>query len=446
MKSSLIETLERQFEVQLSRMRRIRGLVTKEMDAGLAGRKSSIAMLPAYCDAASGRERGRYLALDLGGTNFRVMLVELPGSGKPPQVVAEAKYRLTSGQITGSGTALFGAIAGYLRKFLKDHAITSEIALGYTFSFPVQLLGIDEGILMKWTKDFSASGVVGRKVVAIQRQALAGKNVSNVNIVALANDTVGTLQAQAVLDPDCGVGVILGTGFNIAVRVARRRIRKEIGAYRGKSMIINMETGNFNKVLPRNCYDRRVDRDSGNVAHQFAEKMVAGKYLPQLVRLVVRDLIQKERFFEGHVPAVFVEMEAFKGWHMDVFEAGSNEAVQKLSQDLFGKELTPVERRVLARVCRMVSRRSARIAASLIVGALTRVECRSKKRVVVAVDGSLFEKYPGYHRVLAAAIRELAGPAGKGIHLKLTKDGSGIGAAVIAAVVASESRNSSHCA
>ncbi len=435
MKSSLIETLEGQFEVPLSRMRRIRGAVTKEMDAGLAGRKSSIAMLPAYCDAASGRERGRYLALDLGGTNFRVMLVELPGSGKPPRVIAEAKYRLTPGQITGSGAVLFGAIAGYLGKFLKDHEITSEIALGYTFSFPVQLLGIDEGILMKWTKDFSASGVVGRKVVAIQRQALAGKKVRCVNIVALANDTVGTLQAQAVLDPDCGMGVILGTGFNIAVRVASRRIRKETGAYRGKSMIINMETGNFNKVLPRNHYDRRVDRDSGNVAHQFAEKMIAGKYLPQLVRLVVRDLIRKERFFEGHVPTVFVERDAFKGWHMDVFEAGSRKAVQELSQDLFGRQLDPAERRMMARVCRMVSRRSARIAASLILGALTRVECRSKKRVTVAVDGSLFEKYPGYSRVLAAAIRELAGPAGKGIRLKLTKDGSGIGAAVIAAVV-----------
>jgi hexokinase len=441
MKSSLIETLEGQFSVPLSRMRKIRSFVTKEMDAGLAGRKSSIAMLPAYCDAASGQEQGGYLALDLGGTNFRVMLVELPGSGKPPRVVAEAKYRLTPGQITGSGAALFGVIAGYLRKFLKEHAITAEIALGYTFSFPVRLLGIDEGILMKWTKDFSATGVVGRKVVAIQRQALIRKNVRTVKIVALANDTVGTLQAQAVLDPDCGMGVILGTGFNIAVRVASRRIRKETGTYRGKSMIINMETGNFNKVLPRNSYDQRVDKDSGNVAHQFAEKMIAGKYLPQLVRLLVLDLIRKGQYFDGHVPTVFRDKESFQGWHMDVFEAGSREAVQKLSQELFGRDLAPSERRMMARVCRMVSRRSARIAASLIVGALTRLERRSKQRVVVAVDGSLFEKYPGYHRVLTMAIRELVGPSGKDISLKLTKDGSGIGAAVIAAVVRQGSQN-----
>ena len=432
--STLIKSLEKQFDVSLPRLKVIRKAVAAEMDAGLTGRKSSISMLPSYCDAASGREKGLYLALDLGGTNFRVMLVKLSGTGKSPVVVAEAKYRLTREQITQSGSVLFDAIAGYLRKFLKDHAVTSPVALGYTFSFPVQLLGIDEGILIKWTKEFSATGVVGRKIVAFQRQALTRKNIGNVTIAALANDTVGTLQAQAVMDPACGMGIILGTGFNIALRVARRRITKETGAFTGKSMIINMEAGNFDKSLPRNRYDRQLDRESGNVTHQLAEKMISGKYLPQLVRLLVLDMIRKERFFDGLVPPVFEGRETFNGRHMDVFEAGSREAVRKLSLELFGKALTPAEHEIMARTCRMVSRRSARIAASLIAGALTRVERRSKTRMTAAVDGSLFEKYPGYGRRLAKAIRELDDPASKGVRLTLTKDGSGIGAAVMAAV------------
>jgi len=439
MKLTLIESLEKQFDVPLSRMRSIKRAVAGEMDAGLAGRKSSLAMLPAYCDAASGGEKGLFLALDLGGTNFRVMLVKLAGAGDPPQVVAEAKYKLTREHITGSGDVLFGAIAGYLRKFLKDHAFTSDYALGYTFSFPVQLLGIDEGILMKWTKEFSASGVVGRKVVALQRRALTRKRVANVNIVALANDTVGTLQAQAALDSNCGMGVILGTGFNIAVRVAARRIRKGVGSScPGKNMIVNMEAGNFAPSLPSTSYDRRLDRDSGNAGHQLAEKMISGKYLPQLVRLLILDLIRKERLFDGVAPAVFADKDSFKGWHMDVFEAGSSESVQNLAKELFGRTLNPVERRTLARLSRLVSSRSARVAASLIAGALTRLERRSSKRVTVAVDGSLFEKYPGYDRRLAEAIRELQGSGGTRVRLKLTKDGSGIGAAVIAAVASAE--------
>jgi len=438
MKSPLMDTFEGMFEVSLSRMRRLKRAVTDEMDAGLAGRKSSIAMLPAYCDAASGREKGLYLALDLGGTNFRIMLVKLPGAGKPPAVVAETKYRLTREQITGTGDLLFDAIAGYVRKFLKDGGVTAEMAMGYTFSFPVKLVGIDEGILVKWTKEFSASGVVGRKVVALQRHALARKGVGNVRIVALANDTVGTLQARAILDPNCGMGVILGTGFNIAVRVAGRRLGQDIGVGSGGSMIMNTEMGNFDKCLPRNRYDRQLDRESGNIRHQLAEKMISGKYLPQLVRLLVLDLIRKERFLGGRVPAVFRDKESFLGWHMDVFEAGSSEVVQDLSRELFGRILTPAERRMMERVCRLVSRRSACVAASLITGGVTRVERRSKKRVTVAVDGSLFEKHPGYSRMLAQFIRKLDGSPGNGICLKLTRDGSGIGAAVMAAVTSCE--------
>ena len=120
---------------------------------------------------------------------------------------------------------------------------------------------------------------------------------------------------------------------------------------------------------------------------------------------------------------------------MKVLDVGPREADQKLSKELFGRVLTPQERQILVRVSRIVSRRSARIAAALIVGALTRVERRSAKHITVAVDGSLFEKYPQYSRRLAEAIRELEGAAGKTVRLKLTKDGSGIGAAVIAAVV-----------
>jgi hexokinase len=435
MKKSLLDTLETQFEVKLADMRAIKKAVIAEMDAGLAGRKSSLAMLPAFCDAASGAEKGLYLALDLGGTNFRVMLVNLSGTGTPPRVIAEAKYKLQGDHIRSTGDVLFGAIAGYVHKFLQDHSFFRDYSLGYTFSFPVKLLGIDEGILVKWTKDFSASGVVGQKVVALQAKALAKKGVRNVKIVALANDTVGTLQAQAILDPNCGMGVILGTGFNIAARVALRRIKKDMGDYSGKGMIINMESGNFSKALPVTLYDRMLDRDSGNAGHQLAEKMISGKYLPQLARLVVLDLIRKENLFDGCVPPVFLEKELLKGAHMDVLQKGTDAEVNELSLELFGRILTPAEHRIIQRVFGMVARRSARVAGAIISGALTRVARRSAKRETVAVDGSLFEKYPGYSRNVSEAVRELAGVSGKGVQLKLTKDGSGVGAAVIAAVV-----------
>jgi hexokinase len=149
MKNSLLGRMVEEFDVSVKQMRQIKKAIGLEMDAGLAGKKSSLAMLQAYCDAASGKEKGFYPALDLGGTNFRVMMVKILGGGKKPKVAAEAKYKLTQEQISGSGDVLFNAIAGYLVKFIRENKFNSEYGLGYTFSFPVKLLGIDEGILMK---------------------------------------------------------------------------------------------------------------------------------------------------------------------------------------------------------------------------------------------------------------------------------------------------------
>ena len=54
-----------------------------EMDIALAGGPSplrTVKMLPTYVTAVpDGTETGNYLALDLGGTNFRVLLITLHG-------------------------------------------------------------------------------------------------------------------------------------------------------------------------------------------------------------------------------------------------------------------------------------------------------------------------------------------------------------------------------
>ena len=52
----------------------------------------------------SGKEKGSYLAVDLGGTNLRVCEVELEGEGK--FAITQSKYRLTDEQKLGDGQAL----------------------------------------------------------------------------------------------------------------------------------------------------------------------------------------------------------------------------------------------------------------------------------------------------------------------------------------------------
>jgi len=433
----LFKKITKEFDLSVKQMRRMKAALGKEMDAGLSGHKSSLPMLPAYCDAATGREKGMFLALDLGGTNFRVMMVRLAGKDRKAVVVAEAKYKLTTHQISGDGTLLFDAIARYVGRFLHENRFSGNYSLGYTFSFPVRLLGIDEGILMRWTKEFTARGVVGKKIVDLQRKAFVRQKIAQAEIVALANDTVGTLQTQAVLDPRCQAGVIVGTGFNICVQLPLKKIRKDIGLYAGGHMVVNMEAGAFDRALPFNRFDRQMDGESENPGGQLAEKMISGKYLPQLFRLAVLDLVKKQQLFGGKVPGMLKDVDLFTTLEMGMLEAGSPSDLKKVGKALAGRQLTKEERHLLAGISHAIARRSARVAATMIAGALTRVERRSASGVTVAVDGSLFEKYPGYHAMMDEALRELEGSAAGKIRLKLTKDGSGIGAAVIAAVVSS---------
>ena len=53
------------------------------MKQGLKKPGQTLKMIPSFVsNLPKGNERGKYLALDLGGTNFRVCLVELKGSTK----------------------------------------------------------------------------------------------------------------------------------------------------------------------------------------------------------------------------------------------------------------------------------------------------------------------------------------------------------------------------
>jgi hexokinase len=80
--------------------------------------------------------------------------------------------------------------------------------------FHVEQTNIAAGRLIAWTKGFTAKGVEGEDIIILLNEALRRKNIHGINVVALANDTVGTLVAKSYADPACDLGVILGTGTN----------------------------------------------------------------------------------------------------------------------------------------------------------------------------------------------------------------------------------------
>jgi len=430
---------DKNFYISLAQMRRISRDFRSEMARGLAGDKSSLKMIPAYVDKPSGNEAGRFIALDLGGTNLRILQLELKGKGR---ILKHGEKKVVLGEkyIKGTAQSLFDFIAGFIKDFLREEGLeqTSGLMLGFTFSFPIQQSGIASGILVHWTKDFSVSGVVGKDVVVLLEAALKKKGIQNVSVAALVNDTVGTLAAGSYKDPACDIAVILGTGTNACYQEKLSNILKWPGrkSKTGK-MIVNIEWGNFNKIQLTE-YDRLLDKKSDNPGFQILEKMVSGMYLGEIARLLMVDLIKRKLLFRGGNLAVLGKEKIFKTEYMSRIEFDNSAEgvdIEALLKGLKVADSSAQDRLLIKSICAAVSTRATRISAAVLAGVITKIDPSLSRRHTVAVDGSVYEKYPGFAGNIEAALKELFGKKSRNIVLKVTKDGSGIGAAIIAGIV-----------
>ena len=444
----VLNDLKKHFEISQAEMKRIIKDFHAEMEKGLRGEGSSLKMIPTFVDRPTGDEIGKFIALDLGGTNFRILELELKGVGRIARPVSK-KFVIDKKHLAGKGEALFDFIAGCVKLFMKEKKMSAagEFDLGFTFSFPIEQTGVASGTLLHWTKGFSAKGVIGQDVVKLLNEALARNGVNNVKVAALANDTVGTLVAKSYEDRDCDVAVILGTGTNACYAEDISNIGKPGGPGPGAGpahetacgagqMIINIEWGNFNK-LALTPHDRRLDRGSENPCSQILEKMVSGMYLGELARMIIEDFIKRKMLFGGGHPGAFREKFSFKAEYMSVIESDRSKDLSKiicLFRKLGIRNSTLEDRQTCREICRIISLRAARISAASLVAVITKIDPTMMRNHTVAIDGSVYEKYPNFAERMKDAMRETLGRPVSRVKMVLAKDGSGKGAAIIAAV------------
>lgn len=128
-------------------------------------------------DLPNGNEKGKFLALDLGGTNFRVLLVQM--NGEKVCRHTSKTYAIPQRIMVGSGVELFDHIAECMANFVAENNVQNEsFPLGFTFSFPIRQLGLTKGLLIKWTKGFTCDGVAGQNVVELLHDAIKRRDVS----------------------------------------------------------------------------------------------------------------------------------------------------------------------------------------------------------------------------------------------------------------------------
>ena len=90
------------------------------------------------------------------------------------------------------------------------------------------------------------------------------------------------------------------------------------------------------------------------------------------------------------------------------------------------------DRRLVKKVCELVGTRSARLSAAGVAAIVTKINRHDA--CTVAIDGSLFEHYPHFGNRMRDALRDMLGITAENIVLEQARDGSGQGAAIIAAL------------
>ncbi|XP_008207047.1 hexokinase type 2 isoform X3 [Nasonia vitripennis] len=413
-----------------------------QIDRGLSKQSHEEAIVRCYTtyvqDLPNGTEKGNFLALDLGGTNFRVLLITLDGQSFD---MKSKIYAIPQSLMLGTGRQLFDHIAQCLALFVKDLKLEQEVLpLGFTFSFPLSQQGLTKGLLVRWTKGFNCSGVVEQDVVALLEDAIARRNDVKIDVCAILNDTTGTLMSCAWKNKNCRVGLIVGTGSNACYVEKTENVECAIpGQYAAHKphMLINTEWGAFGEqgtldfVLTE--FDRDIDENSINPSKQLFEKMISGMYMGELARLVLEKLTNNGLLFNGKCSCDLRKRGKFFTKYVSEIESdpkGKYANCREILAELGIRNATDQDCENVRYVCSVVSRRAAHLASAGIATLLVKM---GENNVTVGVDGSVYRFHPHFHDLMVEKISALQPYK---FDLMLSEDGSGRGAALVAAVAA----------
>ncbi|PGH05691.1 hexokinase [Blastomyces parvus] len=357
--------------------------IRAQIDIG--AKTSPVCMLPSFNHTLpTGKEVGTYIAMDLGGSTFRVALVELSGGGKMRIV------RMTSSVIDETvkkleGKAFFVWMAEKIEEMLsggeEKYGMDSEpLPMGLSWSFPIDQTSIRSGRVIAMGKGFQCSnGTVGDDLSDLITEACRQRNI-NVRIDAIINDSSSTLLSRAYEDTSTRVSLILGTGTNAAIHYPVHAIGLEKFGTRpaewfaqADHVIVNTELSMFGGggVLPTTRWDDHLNQTHIKPDYQPLEYMCTGRYLGEIVRLIAAEAAKTAGLFGGTLPESLqapytfdTSIAAFIQSDTSPSLASSSAYLQK--HHTFATAPSPADLLFLQQICTSVTRRaSAYLAAAI---------------------------------------------------------------------------------
>jgi len=447
-KRALVNEAIQGFILNKNYLSKIQKVYEREIELGFCktpSRPSSLLMAKSMVPwLPDGSEEGDFLSIDLGSTNFRVMLSQFTPNQEPKTRVQH--YKVPDNVRTGDSSGIFNFMANSIADFVNRHEDIKdeELPLGFTFSFPMNQHALNSATLLNWTINFDCPDAIGQDAVKLLQDAIDRIPDLKVKVTAILNDVTATLASGHAVDNNCVIGFALGSGLNISYVEQTSKIlnwteNRPFGYENCVEMDINTEfcalgdSGSLDLIKTK--FDFELDCESLFPGKNTFEKFISGSYVGDLVRRVLLDLTKKRVIFHGKVSPQLNTYNFLTTVNTSIIESESEEDYEKTISIIehlgYNRESVCIDDvNIVKYVCGIITTRGAALSALALATLINRID---RKKIVIAAAGSTIQYHPRLANLLIDFTRELSA-GNKEIELKMIDNGASKGGALIAAV------------
>ena len=306
----------------------------EKVEEGLNADNMEIQCIPTFITPKAKGINGKALVLDLGGTNYRVAIVDF-GKGAPT-IHPDNGWKKDMSIMKSPGFTrekLFRELSDMIVGIKREE----EMPIGYCFSYPTESVLGGDAKLLRWTKGVDIKEMIGQFIGKPLLDYLNKKNKIKFTGIKVLNDTIASLFAGLTDSSyDAYIGLIVGTGTNMATFIPADKIKKLNPAYNVQGLIpVNLESGNFYPPF-LTTVDDTVDTIFGNLGKQRFEKAVSGMYLGDILKATFPLDEFEEKFDAQKLTAIMNYPDIHKEVYVQVAHWIYNRSAQLVAASLAG--------------------------------------------------------------------------------------------------------------
>ena len=322
------------FKLDNEQLKGIAHAFREKVEEGLNKNNAEIQCIPTFILPKATDVKGKALVLDLGGTNYRVAIVDF--STEKPIIYPNNGWKKDMSIMKSPGYTreeLFKELADLIVEIKREE----EMPIGYCFSYPTESIPGGDARLLRWTKGVDIREMVGQFVGKPLLDYLNEKNKIRFTGVKVLNDTIASLFAGLTdKSYDAYIGLIVGTGTNMATFIPSDKITKLDQECHVQGLIpVNLESGNFYPPF-LTAVDDTVDATSDSLGKQRFEKAVSGIYLGDILKAAFPLEEFEEKFDARKLTAIMNYPDIHKDIYVQVAHWIYNRSAQLVAASLAG--------------------------------------------------------------------------------------------------------------